>query len=68
MIRLERVRIADGAGDNRIEAQLATSMHLGDKWEHLFAIGDSRVRAYGDRPLAAGRHWLEVPRQALWVF
>jgi iron(III) transport system ATP-binding protein len=68
MIRLERVRIAEGAGDNRIEAELATSMYLGDKWEHLFAIGDSRVRAYGDRPLAAGRHWLEVPRQALWVF
>jgi hypothetical protein len=26
------------------------------------------VRAYGDAPLATGRHWLEVPRQAFWIF
>ena len=29
-------------------------MYLGDKWEHLFALGDERLRAYGDAPLAAG--------------
>ncbi|HEX7327141.1 MAG TPA: ABC transporter ATP-binding protein [Casimicrobiaceae bacterium] len=68
MIRLERVRIADGPGENRIEAALSTSMYLGDKWEHLFALGDERLRAYGDRPLAQGAHWLELPREALWVF
>jgi iron(III) transport system ATP-binding protein len=68
MIRLERIRLADGPGDNRVEAPLTTSMYLGDKWEHLFALGDARIRAYGDCPLAAGRHWLEVPRASLWVF
>jgi hypothetical protein len=26
------------------------------------------VRAYGDQPLTAGAHWLEVPRQSLWIF
>jgi iron(III) transport system ATP-binding protein len=45
-----------------------TSMYLGDKWEHLFALGEERLRAYGDRPLRAGRHWLEVPKAELWVF
>src|SRR6188768_648615 len=61
MIRLERIRIAEGEGDNRLAADLTTSMYLGDKWEHLFALGNERLRAYGDRPLAAGRHWLELP-------
>jgi len=68
MIRLERIRIAEHDGDNRLAADLTTSMYLGDKWEHLFALGNARLRAYGDRPLAAGRHWLELPRQDFWVF
>jgi len=68
MIRLERMRIADGGGDNHVEAELATSMYLGDKWEHLFALGGNRLRAYGHAPLTAGRHWLELPRRDLWIF
>ncbi|MGE5090405.1 MAG: ABC transporter ATP-binding protein [Candidatus Levyibacteriota bacterium] len=68
VMRLERMRIAAGPGENRIAATLATSMYLGDKWEHLFALGNLRLRAHGDRPLAAGQHWLEFPRQDLWVF
>ena len=68
MIRLERMRLASGAGENRLQADLTTSMYLGDKWEHLFALGAARLRAYGDAPLAAGRHWLELPRRDLWVF
>ncbi|HLX28969.1 MAG TPA: ABC transporter ATP-binding protein [Casimicrobiaceae bacterium] len=68
MIRLERIRIADGPGDNRLPAELSTSMYLGDKWEHLFRVGDARLRAYGERPLAAGRHWLELPQPSFWVF
>jgi iron(III) transport system ATP-binding protein len=68
MIRLERVRLADGAGDNRVRLPLVTSMFLGDRWEHLFHLGASRLRAYGPVPLAAGEHWLEIPRADFWVF
>jgi iron(III) transport system ATP-binding protein len=68
MIRLERIRIAEGPGDNRLPARLSTSMYLGDRWEHLFHVGEARVRAYGDTPLTGETHWLEVPPQALWVF
>jgi iron(III) transport system ATP-binding protein len=68
MIRLERVRLASGPGDNCLAADLSTSMYLGDKWEHLFRIGETSIRAYGDRPLAAGRQWLEMPKAELWVF
>jgi iron(III) transport system ATP-binding protein len=68
MIRLERVRLADGQGDNRLRLPLVTSMYLGDKWEYLFHQGDMRLRAYGSTPLAQGEHWLEIPRDDLWVF
>ena len=68
MIRLERVRIASGPGENRLEVDLATSMYLGDKWEHVFALGPHRLRAYGGDALAAGRQWLELPRGDLWIF
>ncbi len=68
MIRLERIRLAAGPGDNVLEASLTTSMYLGDKWEHLFHVGESRLRAFGATPLEPGRHWLDVPREDLWVF
>ncbi len=68
MIRLECIRLSTGPGENRLEADLTTSMYLGDKWEHLFALGETRLRAYGDKPIAGGRHWLHLPREELWVF
>ncbi len=68
MIRLERVLVAEGPGENRVKLPLVTSMFLGDRWEHLFHLGESRLRAYGTMPLAPGEHWLEIPRAHLWVF
>ena len=68
MIRLERVRVADAGGDNRVRLPLVTSMFLGDRWEHLFHLGGARLRAYGASALAPGDHWLEIPRRDLWVF
>jgi len=68
MIRLERIRLADGPGENHLQVDLTTSMYLGDKWEHLFALGAMRLRAYGTAPLAHGLQWLELPRRDLWIF
>jgi len=68
MIRLERVRIAEGPGENRVEPELTTSMFLGDKWEHVFHLGDTTLRAHSATHLAKGRHWIELPREDLWVF
>jgi iron(III) transport system ATP-binding protein len=67
-VRLESVRVTDTAGDNRVRLPLVTSMYLGDRWEHLFHLGDMRLRAYGSAPLPAGEHWLEIPRDKLWIF
>ena len=68
MIRLERVRIASGPGDNRVNPDLTTSMFLGDKWEHLFKLGGTLLRAHGPVALEPGRHWVELPQDDLWVF
>ena len=68
MVRLERVRIAEGPGDNRVEPELTTSMFLGDKWEHVFHLGATTLRAHGPTSLAKGKHWVEIPRDDLWVF
>jgi iron(III) transport system ATP-binding protein len=68
MIRLERMRVATGPGDNRIEPELTTSMFLGDKWEHIFHLGETTLRAHTAAALAKGRHWLEIPRESFWVF
>ena len=68
MVRLERVRLAAGEGDNTLKLPLVTSMFLGDRWEYLFHRNDLRLRAYGPVALAAGDQWLEIPRESLWIF
>jgi iron(III) transport system ATP-binding protein len=68
LIRLERVRLAEGPGENRIQPELKTCMFLGDKWEHVFNLGPTMLRAHGPRALAPGKHWVEIPREDFWVF
>ncbi len=68
MIRLERVRVAAGPGENRVQPELTTSMFLGDKWEHVFHLGDTTLRAHSATALERGKHWVELPREDLWVF
>jgi iron(III) transport system ATP-binding protein len=68
IIRLERMRIADSAGPNRIAMQLQTPMYLGERWELVFKRGGLVARTYADTPLPAGEHYVEFPADALWVF
>ena len=71
MIRLERVRLVDGPdqpGSNRLRLPLVTSMFLGDRWEHLFMLGATRLRAYGNTALGAGDYGLELPSADLRLF
>ena len=68
MVRLERVRLAGGAGANVVKLPLVTSMFLGDRWEHLFHRGDLRLRAYGPVALPAGEQWLEIAPETFWIF
>ena len=68
IIRLERTRIADAAGENRLRTEIVTGMFLGDRKEQLFKLGALRVRGYGDLPPGAGEAFIELPVNDLWIF
>jgi iron(III) transport system ATP-binding protein len=36
VIRVERVAVVEGPGENQLALPLLTSMYLGDRWEYLF--------------------------------
>ncbi len=67
-IRLERTRLADGSGENRLAMRLETSLYLGERWEYLLTRGGLRVRAWGRAPLPPGERWVEFPADDLWLF
>jgi iron(III) transport system ATP-binding protein len=67
IIRLEHTLIANGQADNRVRTEVVTGMFLGDRRENLFRLGSLRLRCYGQTP-SNGSCWLELPRDALWVF
>jgi iron(III) transport system ATP-binding protein len=68
VIRLEKVKIADGPGSNRLKMELKTQMYLGERFELVFAREKLLVRAYAEKKLADGAHYVEFPRDALWIF
>jgi iron(III) transport system ATP-binding protein len=68
VIRLERVRILGEPGENRLPAQLDSTVYLGERWDHLFRIGDLRVRAWTRDPPPEGPHFLSFPAESVWVF
>jgi iron(III) transport system ATP-binding protein len=68
IIRLERMRIAQGPGENRIPAELVTAMFMGDRSEHLFKLGGLRLRGYGTDAGPGVGAFLELPASDLWVF
>ncbi len=67
-IRVERTRLAEGPGANRLPMRLETSLYLGERWEYLLTRGDMRVRAWGRAPLPPGERWVEFPADDLWLF
>ncbi len=68
VIRLERMRLADGPGPNRIPMALQTQMYLGERWELVLARGQLTARVYAASPVGEGEHHVEFPADALWVF
>jgi len=68
LIRVEDIRIGTERVDNAIELPLVTCMYLGDRWECLFKYEDVSLRAYSKYRLDAGRYWLHMPAEKLWVF
>lgn len=70
MIRVERVAVVEGPGENQLELPLLTSMYLGDRWEYLFrtAGDDFVIRAYGHEVRDPQHCHLSLPERHVWVF
>ncbi|MCG7390065.1 ABC transporter ATP-binding protein [Pantoea sp. ACRSB] len=70
VIRVERVRLEEGPGENQLELPLLTSMYLGDRWEYLFrtAGDDFVIRAYGNEVRDPQHCRLALPENHLWIF
>jgi iron(III) transport system ATP-binding protein len=68
LIRVERMRLADGAGDNHLKMELKTALYLGERWEYQLQRGDLRVRVWGEAARAPGEYWVAFPADALWIF
>jgi iron(III) transport system ATP-binding protein len=68
VIRLERVRIADAPGPNRLPMTISTQMYLGERWEIVFARGNLTLRARTTERLRPGNYFIELPAKDLWIF
>ena len=67
IIRLERIRLAEGPGNNRMAMTKLTEMYLGDRYEVVLARGSLTVRTFSPMRVQEGDHWVEFPPDALWI-
>jgi iron(III) transport system ATP-binding protein len=71
VIRIERVRIGGGPGENRIPMKLSAQLYLGERWELVFthdSVEGLTVRTLSTMPLRHGAYHVEFPPESLWVF
>jgi iron(III) transport system ATP-binding protein len=68
LIRLERVRVDAGPGPNHLRLPLETDLYTGERWEHVFLLDDTHLRAWGTQRLGQTDHWVALPPEALWIF
>jgi iron(III) transport system ATP-binding protein len=68
IIRVQKVLLGGGPGQNRVLMRLGAQMYVGERWELVFAKDDLRVRAYASAPLKHEFYHVEFPAHALWIF
>ncbi|UZF94937.1 ABC transporter ATP-binding protein [Bosea sp. NBC_00550] len=68
VVRVDKVRIVDGPGQNRVPVEIEASIYLGQHWEYRMALGGAPLRAFGPQSITAGPAWCEVPPESVWIF
>jgi iron(III) transport system ATP-binding protein len=68
VIRIERLRLVDEPGANRVPMRVETAMYLGERYELLLRRGDWTLRAFAAEAPGAGELLVELPPEHLWVF
>jgi iron(III) transport system ATP-binding protein len=68
VIRLERTRLAEEPGENRLSARLDTALYLGDRWDYLFQAAGMKLRLWSPSAPAQRPYWIGFPPESLWIF
>jgi iron(III) transport system ATP-binding protein len=68
LMRVERLRLSDGVGADRLKMKLHSALYLGERWEYLFHLGELRIRVWGEERLPEGEYCVLVPETSLWIF
>ena len=68
LVRVERVRLVERAGENHLKMQLTSALYLGERWEYVLQVGDLRMRAWAEASRPAGEYWVSIPVDGLWIF
>ncbi|CAH1687410.1 Fe(3+) ions import ATP-binding protein FbpC [Hyphomicrobiales bacterium] len=68
LVRIERVRIADGPGANRMQCELNGTLYLGERREYMLTVDGTRFRAWGQVDRAPGPCWVDISPEDLWLF
>jgi iron(III) transport system ATP-binding protein len=68
VIRVEKTRISERAGEHTLPAVLETAMFLGEQWECLFRVGSLRIRVWAHEAPARKPSHLHFPPEVVWVF
>jgi iron(III) transport system ATP-binding protein len=68
VVRVERLHLANGGGENCVKMTLKSGSYLGERWEYLLVAEGLQLRLWGGEPLTAGEYWVAVPADALWLF
>ncbi|AMJ61134.1 ABC transporter ATP-binding protein [Bosea sp. PAMC 26642] len=68
VVRVDKVRIVDGPGQNRVPVEIEARIYLGQHWEYRMTLGDAPLRAFGPLSKGAGPAWCEFPSESVWIF
>lgn len=66
--RMDRLTLAPSIGPDTVEMHRSTSMFLGEKWEHVFRLGEHALRVLSEGPVEHETAPIRIPRESVWVF
>jgi iron(III) transport system ATP-binding protein len=68
VIRLERIQLVEGGGENVLPATVETELYLGERWDLVLRAGTLRFRAWSAARSAGRDRLAHFPPDALWIF
>lgn len=66
--RMDRLALAGAGESDTVEMHRATSMFLGEKWEHVYRLGEHSLRVLTEGAVASDTSPIRIPRESVWVF